>query len=168
MIGLLAHTFGDIDTALMHFDEAYFFTRNAGYGPEHAWTCCDQADALLARGSAKDTQHSRLLLEEGRALAQELGMKPLEQRIAARINRLSPTRAPLYPDGLTAREVEVLSLVSRGLTNKEIAYELDISINAAATHPKHVLEKTGCANRAEAAAYTLRHGLVSGADSPEV
>jgi ATP/maltotriose-dependent transcriptional regulator MalT len=161
--GLMALTAGKVDAALEHFDESYAFTRDAGYRPEQAWCCCDQADALLARGAAGDTARARLLLEEGRALAAELGMKPLEARVVSRLGKLSPAFPAAFPDGLTGREVEVLRLVARGLTNKAIAFELSISINTVATHLKHVSAKTGCANRAEATAYCLRRGV--GADA---
>jgi DNA-binding CsgD family transcriptional regulator len=63
------------------------------------------------------------------------------------------------PDSLTAREVEVLQLVAAGKTNQEIADQLFISLNTAATHMRNILEKTGSANRAEAAVYALRHRL---------
>jgi DNA-binding CsgD family transcriptional regulator len=165
--GLMALTAGDIETALAHFDESYTFTRNAGYRPEHAWCCCDQADALLARGADKDAERAQLVLEEGRGIARELGMKPLEARIASRLDKLCPGLPALYPDGLTAREVEVLRLVAQGLTNKEIAYELSISTNTVATHLKHLLEKTRVANRAEATAYALRRGLTSSEEPQE-
>jgi DNA-binding CsgD family transcriptional regulator len=64
-----------------------------------------------------------------------------------------------HPDALTAREVEVLQLVAAGKTNQEIADQLFISLNTAATHMRNILEKTGSANRAEAAVYALRHRL---------
>lgn len=54
----------------------------------------------------------------------------------------------------------MLRLVSRGLTNKAIAYELQVSTNTVSTHLKHVFEKTRCASRAEATAYAFRRGIV--------
>jgi ATP/maltotriose-dependent transcriptional regulator MalT len=89
--GLMAHTAGDIEAALEHFDQAYTFTRDAGYRPEHAWVCCDEADALLARRDRGDVERARLLHEEGHVLAAELGMKPLERRTGSG-SRRSATR----------------------------------------------------------------------------
>jgi ATP/maltotriose-dependent transcriptional regulator MalT len=64
------------------------------------------------------------------------------------------------PDGLTERELEVLRLIARGKSNREIADELFISTNTAANHVKNILSKTGAANRAEATAYAGNHSLL--------
>jgi DNA-binding CsgD family transcriptional regulator/pimeloyl-ACP methyl ester carboxylesterase len=63
------------------------------------------------------------------------------------------------PDGLSAREVEVLRLVAGGKSNPQIADELVISLNTARKHVANILEKTGTANRTEAAGYARDHGL---------
>ena len=68
---------------------------------------------------------------------------------------------PAYPDGLTNREVEVLRLIAAGSSNQDIADELVISLNTVARHVSNILAKTDAANRAEAAVYASRHGLVS-------
>lgn len=65
------------------------------------------------------------------------------------------------PDGLTAREVEVLQLVAAGRSNREIAAALFISPNTAANHVRSILQKTASTNRTGAAAYAVRHGLWS-------
>jgi DNA-binding CsgD family transcriptional regulator/pimeloyl-ACP methyl ester carboxylesterase len=64
------------------------------------------------------------------------------------------------PDGLSAREVEVLRLVAAGKSNQQIANELVISLNTARKHVANILEKTGTGNRTEAAGYARDHGLV--------
>ena len=64
-----------------------------------------------------------------------------------------------HPDGLTNREVEVLRLVSTGRSNRDIAEELFITTNTVANHVKNILSKTSSANRTEAAAYAVQHGL---------
>ncbi|HEY7294545.1 MAG TPA: response regulator transcription factor [Dehalococcoidia bacterium] len=65
-----------------------------------------------------------------------------------------------WPDGLSAREVEVLRLMALGKSNREIAERLVISVNTVFQHVRSILNKTDCANRTEAAAYALRRGLV--------
>jgi response regulator RpfG family c-di-GMP phosphodiesterase/DNA-binding CsgD family transcriptional regulator len=71
-------------------------------------------------------------------------------------------RAPERPSGLTDREVEVLRLVARGLTNKEIASTLDISTKTAGHHVQHVLEKLGVTTRAAATMIAMKTGLAQG------
>ena len=68
--------------------------------------------------------------------------------------------APDVLDDLSQREVEVLRLLAAGQSNREIADALCISLNTVATHVRNILAKTGAANRTEAAAYALRHGLL--------
>ncbi|MGI9060847.1 MAG: response regulator [Ktedonobacteraceae bacterium] len=61
---------------------------------------------------------------------------------------------------LTEREREVLALVARGYTNKQIAESLCVSEKTARNHVSHILEKLGLARRSEAAAFAVEHKLV--------
>jgi DNA-binding NarL/FixJ family response regulator len=61
---------------------------------------------------------------------------------------------------LTEREREVLALVARGCTNKQIAETLFVSEKTARNHVSHILEKLGLARRSEAAAFAVEHKLV--------
>jgi DNA-binding NarL/FixJ family response regulator len=63
------------------------------------------------------------------------------------------------PDGLTAREAEVLSLITTGRTNAQIAATLVISTSTVKTHINNIFAKTGSGDRAEAVSYAYRHGL---------
>jgi DNA-binding CsgD family transcriptional regulator len=75
---------------------------------------------------------------------------------------LAPPEQPLPGDrgleelGLTRREAEVLALVARGYTNREIAATLVISEKTASAHVSHILRKLGTPNRREAAAIAHR------------
>jgi len=73
------------------------------------------------------------------------------------------TRRRERPAGLTAREVEVLRLLARGLTNREIAEELVISRRTAGSHIEHIYTKTGATNRATAGLFAMTNGLMSDA-----
>ncbi len=64
------------------------------------------------------------------------------------------------PSGLTAREVDVLRLLARGLSSKDIARELVISPKTARNHIEHIYSKTGARNRAAASLFAMRHGLL--------
>ena len=60
---------------------------------------------------------------------------------------------------LSGRELEVLSLLAAGRSNQQIADELVISLNTVRRHVSNIFDKTGVANRVEAAAYARDHGL---------
>ncbi len=66
-----------------------------------------------------------------------------------------------HAGGLTAREVEVLVLLSRGMTRKQIAQELTISAKTVGNHEEHIYAKLGVSTRGAAAMYAMRHGLVA-------
>jgi DNA-binding NarL/FixJ family response regulator len=67
-------------------------------------------------------------------------------------------------DPLTERELEVLALVGRGLSNKEIATDLGITERTARTHVSNILGKLGLASRTQAALYAVDRRLVTGPD----
>ena len=71
----------------------------------------------------------------------------------------STTSAATYPAGLTAREVQVLRLLARGLTNSQMAEELGLSEKTIAHHLTHIFNKTTSENRAAAVAFAFRHHL---------
>jgi HD-GYP domain-containing protein (c-di-GMP phosphodiesterase class II) len=64
------------------------------------------------------------------------------------------------PAGLTAREVEVLRLLARGLSNKEIAKRLVISPKTAGNHIEHIYSKIDASTRAKASLFAMQHGLL--------
>lgn len=66
--------------------------------------------------------------------------------------------------GLTAREVEVLVLVARGLTKKQIAQQLNLSAKTVNAHVEHMYTKLGVTSRGAAALFAMRHGLVAVGD----
>jgi DNA-binding NarL/FixJ family response regulator len=70
----------------------------------------------------------------------------------------APVATP-YPDGLTAREAEVLGLVASGLQNAAIARRLFISENTVKSHVNHLFAKIGVTDRAQAVAYAYQHKL---------
>ncbi len=68
------------------------------------------------------------------------------------------------PAGLTAREVDVLRLVSRGMSVKEVATRLVISPKTARNHIEHIYGKIGASNRAGASLFAMQHGLIPDGD----
>ncbi len=72
-----------------------------------------------------------------------------------------PPEAPLTLDPLTGRELEVLRLISQGLSNREIAEQLVITERTVCTHVSNILSKLHLASRTQAALYALKEGLSS-------
>ena len=70
------------------------------------------------------------------------------------------------PAGLTTREVEVLRLLARGLSNKQIAAELVISPKTAGSHVEHIYRKIDVSNRAQASLFAMRQGLMRDRPAP--
>jgi DNA-binding CsgD family transcriptional regulator/tetratricopeptide (TPR) repeat protein len=134
--------------------------------PRAAYCRWRQAEALVGAGAPRTEASAPL--REAHAVASRLGARPLlrELELLAERARLDPTipdRAPASESdalrdvlGLTPRESEVLALVARGLTNREIADELVISVKTAGVHVSHILRKLDAPNRVEAAAIAQR------------
>jgi DNA-binding CsgD family transcriptional regulator len=125
-----------------------------------------QAEALVAAGASR--AQARAPLGQAHAVATRIGARPLLGELAllaqrARLELAPPAAGP--PDakqglaetlGLTPREAEVLALLARGYTNREIADTLVISVRTAGVHVSHILRKLGAPNRLEAAAIAHR------------
>jgi len=125
----------------------------------------------LVQDIASDLQDERLrscfltspLVQELTKIARDTETEISRQGPAVSGLDFQPGRQPPpvqeLPAGLTAREVEVLRLVAQGATNRAIAESLHISVKTVNAHVTHILNKTGCANRAAAAAFAVQHGL---------
>lgn len=159
LLGNLASVMARWTVAQGHFEQALERNREAGSLVWLAHTGHDYAVMLLRRQGAGDIEQARALLDASLAQSTALGMAALTQRIAALITSLETPR-PVYPSGLTEREVDVLKLIAMGRNNREIGQVLSISPNTVANHVRNILEKTYTANRTEAAAFANREGLL--------
>ena len=92
----------------------------------------------------------------------EVHLDPAAARILAK-GMHTRSAAPAV-DPLTERELEVLALVGRGRSNKEIASDLGITERTARTHVSNILGKLGLASRTQAALYAVERKLVGGPD----
>jgi predicted ATPase/DNA-binding CsgD family transcriptional regulator len=97
----------------------------------------------------------RTMTPEQALAAQGQAMTPAES--LATLHAKSPVT---YPNGLTAREVEVLRLLARGLTNAQIARELIVSLLTVKAHVRSIYSKLGVTSRSAATRYALEHHLV--------
>jgi DNA-binding CsgD family transcriptional regulator len=100
-----------------------------------------------------DEESATAQLSTARRTFRELGAAPA----AAEASRL--LAPPSLPDGLTAREVEVLRLVATGRSNTQIAADLVLSEKTVARHLSNIFAKVGVTSRTAAAAYAFEHGL---------
>jgi NarL family two-component system response regulator LiaR len=92
------------------------------------------------------------------AVAGEMHLDPQVTRLLAQRMRAKPAPDPVEP--LTERERDVLRLVARGMSNKEIAFELGIAEGTARTYVSNILGKLGLTSRTQAALYAVEHKLV--------
>ncbi|UOZ09346.1 response regulator transcription factor [Amycolatopsis sp. WQ 127309] len=122
------------------------------------------ADALRAgaRGYlTKDAGRTEIAAAlRSAAAGQAIFTAAVSDRLVAALDGRPASRAKAeLPDGLTAREAEVLGLIARGLTNAEIAGELFIGEATVKTHINNAFAKIGARHRAEAVRYALAHRL---------
>ena len=118
-------------------------------------------DAYAAGYLMKDVDPSELAEAIYATRRGEMYLHPEAARRLAESLRPGPDdQQELTPDALTDREREVLELVTRGLTNQEIADELNVSLKTVKAHVSNVLQKLALENRVQAALYALRHHIV--------
>ena len=160
VLAQICRALGRLDQAVDHFQSAMDFCQRSGFPSQKARVSLYYAGTLLERRGAGDLEHARTLIEEAVALADNLGMGPLLGQLTSLQHEVPASRAAASnPGGLTQREVEVIRLVAQGKTDREIAEELIIGVRTVTTHVGNILNKTGAANRAEAASFATRHGL---------
>jgi DNA-binding NarL/FixJ family response regulator len=122
-----------------------------------------------ARGYlTKDADSDEIARAIANVTAGQAGLSPaIQSRVLDALSAGGPgaagpagTAGPAtLPDGLTAREAEVLGLVAAGLSNAEIAGRLQVSMATVKTHINNLFAKTGVRDRAQAVGYAYRHGI---------
>jgi HD-GYP domain-containing protein (c-di-GMP phosphodiesterase class II) len=151
-----------------------------GSGYPRGLTGADMTPAgrLLA---AADSYHARLEPRPHRP-AQTPEQAALELRADVRAGRIDGDAAEAvlaaaghrtpkrreWPAGLTSREVDILRLLARGMSNKQIAGALVISPKTTNTHVEHIYTKLGVTNRALASLFAAKHGLIAIGDGSSV
>ncbi|MEU5182866.1 response regulator transcription factor [Streptomyces longwoodensis] len=118
-----------------------------------------------ARGYlTKDAGGDEILRAVESVLSGDAGLSPsIQRRLLERLSEPAPAPPPPPsepPDGLTAREAEVLVLIAEGLSNHEIAQKLHVSTATVKTHINNLFAKIGIKDRAQAVRYAYGKGLV--------
>ncbi|MFF3546318.1 response regulator [Streptomyces platensis] len=117
-----------------------------------------------ARGYlTKDADGDEIVRAIDDVLSGEAGLSPkIQRRLLERFTEPvspRPRSSDEPPDGLTAREVEVLRLIAEGQSNPEIARTLHVSTATVKTHINNLFAKAGLRDRAQAIHYAYRQGL---------
>ncbi|HEV8544892.1 MAG TPA: response regulator transcription factor [Candidatus Limnocylindrales bacterium] len=124
----------------------------------------EKVTAALAAGASgfilKDADADDVAAAIRAAHNDEVHLDPAAARILAQGMRARSNAPAVEP--LTERELEVLALVGRGRSNKEIATELGITERTARTHVSNILGKLNLSSRTQAALYAVDHRLVPG------
>jgi DNA-binding CsgD family transcriptional regulator/tetratricopeptide (TPR) repeat protein len=156
--GGLAHLLGLHDRAESYFHAAMELADRSG---SPVWRAQVQRDWAALAATRGDMVRANSLAGNAHATAVALGMNTLAEQTSVIIaSTRTPTGATETYDGLSQRELDVLRLIAEGCSNREIGERLFISQHTAANHVRSILQKTGCGNRAEAAAYAVHRQLV--------
>jgi HD-GYP domain-containing protein (c-di-GMP phosphodiesterase class II) len=121
------------------------------------------ADAYHALGEGRPHRAARSAADAAAALRDEASAGRLDGEAANAVLAAAGHRVrhrPTLPCGLTPREVEILVLLARGLSNKEMAERLSVTVRTVSSHVEHVYAKIGVSTRGAAAMFAMRHGLV--------
>ncbi|MFD9506440.1 helix-turn-helix transcriptional regulator [Streptomyces mirabilis] len=138
------------------------------YGDPYELARCERrlAEALLVADRREEAAERA---RAARDTAVRLGAVPLREELDTLIRRGrladSPSAADRVP-ALTARESDVLRLLARGRTNRQIGEELFITGKTASVHVSNILAKLGASGRTEAVAIAYREGLVEPPQGP--
>jgi ATP/maltotriose-dependent transcriptional regulator MalT len=160
--GWLAMAKGDVDTARRHFEDAidWFLQSSAPYEVARARIELARALAALDRveEAAVEAQRAIDVLKELNA-----GLEIAHARLLLDALPREGTSEPraTRDGGLTARELEVLRLVAKGLTNQAIAEQLFVSDHTVHRHLANILNKLSVSSRAAAVAQGARRGLLA-------
>lgn len=137
----------------MHEGDEYFFkileAGAAGY--------------VLKRAAANDLINAVRGVARGEVVLNPALVKKL---VADYVGRTHPSERDAHAteSNVTAREQEVLALIAAGLSNREIADQLGVSLSTVQTHYAHLIEKLNLRNRTALVKYALRHGLIDAAE----
>jgi DNA-binding NarL/FixJ family response regulator len=112
---------------------------------------------LTKNASAEEIEQALSALGRGQT---HLAPEVQQRLVAASLDARAAGPGPMAPpDGLSAREVEVLTLIAAGLSNAEIARDLVLSNATIKSHINHIFAKIGARDRAQAVHYAYDHGL---------
>jgi DNA-binding CsgD family transcriptional regulator/transcriptional regulator with XRE-family HTH domain len=168
-LGMLATTLERWDDADRHYRDGLAMNERIGATLFATRTRYDWAEMLLKRGRPGDRERASELLDHVAATASDLNLPVLSheaERLAQRLHErdvAEPLPGSQDPDfsGLTRRELEVLRLLARGHSNRQIADELFISVRTVENHVASILAKLEVSSRSAATRIALERGIAA-------
>ncbi len=154
--GDLAAQRADWEAAAGHYQAAVAAYQEADH-PHDAVGAMIGLSRALARLDRTAEALSQLRAAE--TVAAAIGNAQRQAEVAAALADLGMSTSAALPGGLTARQAEVLRLLARGMSNKQIAAELFLSPATVERHLATIYRKVGLNGRVEAARYAITHGL---------
>lgn len=161
--GLVAAAGNDFEGAKRFLEDAVYLYHGCGAPYETARARVDLARLLINTGRNEGAVQE---LTAALSAFEKLGAPTDAGRIRMLLSELGqPSRvsgetATLLAPGLTERELEVLRLIARGMSNREIAQQLFLSVRTVERHITNIYGKIDIKNKAEATAFALRSGIV--------
>ncbi|HUG13775.1 MAG TPA: AAA family ATPase [Thermomicrobiales bacterium] len=157
LLGVIATRDRRLVEAEQHFETALELAAACGAPFERALTLLELAELRAAAGRTDDAER---LADEVRMICVPLQAAPTLARVDALVAQLAAgSRSPVFPAGLTPREVDVLRLVAQGLTDAEVAERLYLARRTVNSHLTSIYTKLDVSNRAGATRFAVEHGL---------
>jgi len=135
------------------FEEAIDHNTRMSAAPWLARVQVDYAQLLLCSTNPKDQARAKKLIANTRRLASKFSLSPITSRLKNLARDFETGR-------LSKRETAVLQLISTGLSNKQIAAELSVSLSTVATHVRNILRKLQVKNRTEATTFARKFAML--------
>ena len=115
------------------------------------------AGYVLKQAAARELIAALRAVQHGEVVLSPTLIKKL---VVDYVGRTQAGEGHAVPPNVTAREQEVLTLITEGYSNREIAERLGVSLSTVQTHYAHLIEKLNLRNRTELVKYALRHGMI--------
>jgi predicted ATPase len=163
LIGTLRCNQGNLAANKQHWQEAAEHYQAAALAQQEAGHAHDTVEAMIGLGRASYRLGRRgdaaRHLRAAEAVADEIANPQRLAEVRAALAEIGENAGAPLPDGLTARQAEVLSLLAAGMSSKQIAAELYLSPTTVQRHLATVYRKLGLNGRVDATRYALAHGL---------
>jgi len=163
LIGTLRCNQGDLAAKRQRWPEAAGHYQAAALAHQEAGHAHDAVEAMIGLGRASHRLGQRAdaakHLRTAEAMADEIANPQRLADVRAALAEIGESAGAVLPDGLTARQAEVLGLLAAGMSSKQIAAELYLSPTTVERHLATVYRKLGLSGRVEATRYALTNGL---------